>query len=93
MFAEQLNEVGTLKKSILPTLPDMRAEGVDCVAEFVRVLRLEGDPAPFSWLKTPKEGSTKGRKREREERKKPSTPRNEVASHKRQPLHQALKRI
>jgi hypothetical protein len=44
-------------------------------------------------LKTPKEGSTKGRKREREEKKEPSTPRNEVASQKRQPLHQNLKRI
>jgi hypothetical protein len=46
-------------------------------------------------LKTPKEGSTKGRKREKEEKrgKKPSALRNEVASHKRQPLHQSLKRI
>ena len=39
------------KKAILLTLSDMRAGGVDYVAGFVRVLRLEGDPAPFSWLK------------------------------------------
>jgi hypothetical protein len=44
-------------------------------------------------LKTPKEGSTKGRKREREEKKESPAPRNKVASQKRQPLHQSLKRI
>jgi hypothetical protein len=32
----------------------------------------------------------KGRKREREKKKEPSTPRNEVASHKRQPLQPKL---
>ena len=46
-------------------------------------------------LKTSKEESTKGRKkkRERREKKEPSAPRNEGACHKRQPLHQSLKRI
>jgi hypothetical protein len=33
------------------------------------------------------------KKRERRERKKNLVPRNEVASHKRQPLHQSLKKI
>jgi hypothetical protein len=30
----------------------MNAEGLDYDAGFVRMLRLEGGPVPFSWLKT-----------------------------------------
>jgi hypothetical protein len=78
---------------IIVTIAVLVAINLVAVLIAINVVVTAQDPtAAAARLKTPKEGSTKGRKRERRE-KKTSTPRNKVASHKRQPLHQNLKRI
>jgi len=86
------SQIPTSTQALLPTSTHSNGFCIMrvCISSSSRRKRHLKEPAR---LKTPKEGSTKGRKREREEKKEPSIPRNEVASHKRQPLHQSLKRI